>query len=383
VLAGSLLVAFVVFRVSFVQAVASSHPSRAGKVWPGHPSVIMEAGLAEIGEAAATARPIDPALVHRLLLAATKVPLAPEPFLVRGVAAQLAGNQRLALQSFLAARERSPRNVAVRYFMADQYLRNGQVGPGLTEISILARLVPQSLPNFAPFLAAYARSPDAAPQIRAVLRAHPQLEAPLLDALSTDASNADLILELWSGRGGEQSKNWQGRLLNQLVEAGRYGLARVTWAKFTGIVAEPGRLFDPEFSKRTLPPFGWNLASGSSGVADPDEGGRLHILYYGRDDVGLASQILALKPGRYRLSMKVETAAPTSKSLGWTVKCLPSSTDIAVVRLDRTGAVSGSFSVPPEGCAAQRLELRGTAPEFPEQADVTISAFGLQPEAGL
>lgn len=331
---------------------------------------------------AVAAEPVDPALLHRLLATSAKAPLAPEPFLVRGVEAQLAGDQTRALQAFLAARDRNPRTIAARYFLADHYLKAGQTGPGLAEISVLARLVPQSLPSVAPFLAAYARSPGTAPQVKAMLQNHPQLEPLVLNALAADAANADLILALWSGRGGEEAGPWQGNFLTRLIESGRYDLARDSWARFTGITADQDRLFDPDFSKQALPPFGWSLTSGSAGVAEPEGGGRLHILFYGRDNVALASQVLTLKPGRYRLSMVANFAASTtSDSLQWTVSCLPASKQIFSFRLDFVGPASNSFSVPPANCRAQRLELSGTAPEFAEQADVTISKLSLEPEA--
>ena len=370
-----------VVRIAFVEAFAASDPAKARAIWPGHPAVRLESGLAEVGELAAAGRPIDPALVDRLLSAAKDAPLAPEPFLVRGVEAQVAGNPTLALRSFLAARQRNPRAIAPRYFLADLYLRTGETGPGLNEISALARLVPQSLPKVAPYLAAYARTPSAAPKVKTILQSHPQLELALLNELAADAANAPLVLRLWSGRGGEEARAWQGRLINQLVDAGRFGEARTAWSRFTGISARPDELFDAEFGAQTLPPFGWKLASGPAGIAEPQGGGRLHALFYGRDDLVLASQLLTLAPGRYRLSMELSSASPASKSLSWTVRCLPASAVIASLPVARSGPLSGSFSVPAGGCPAQQLELIGNAPEFPETADVTIGRLELQREA--
>lgn len=381
VLAVALFLAFLVVRVALFQSYESKDPPRAARIWPAHPAAMLESGLREIGDTAAAGRPIDPQLVHRLLGASARAPLAPEPFLVRGVEAQLAGDQQLALQAFLAARQRSPRTVASRYFLADHFLKAGQVGPGLAEVSVLARLVPESLPAMAPFLAEFARSPGAAAQVKAVLQTHPQLEPVLLTTLSADPESTNLILSLWSGRGGEGSKIWQNNLLAQLVDSQRYELARRTWARFNRIAADPDKLFDPEFAKQPMPPFGWKLVSDSSGVAEPEANGRLHILFYGRDNAVLASQLLTLKPGGYSISMKADAAANVSKSLEWTVSCLPAASQIAAIPLDRAGPVSASFTVPAD-CKAQRLELRGTAPEFPEQADVTISQLSLQPEVG-
>jgi hypothetical protein len=320
--------------------------------------------------------------VQRMLAASAKVPLAPEPFLVRGVQAQLAGNPQLASRAFLAARDRNPREIAARYFLADHYLKAGQAGPGLIEISALARLVPQSLPNIAPYLAAYARSPGAARQVKATLQSQPQLEPALLDTLAADAGNLDLILSLWSGRGGEVARPWQTRLLRQLVASGRYGQARQAWARFTGNSEEPGQLYDPDFSQGTLPPFGWTLASDAAGVAEPAGNGRLHILFYGRDDSVMASQLLTMAPGKYRLSMQADFTSPTSKALEWTIRCLPASEEIMRIPVGRKGPIAGSFTVPAGNCQAQRLELAGTALEFPEQTDATISQLRLGREAG-
>lgn len=374
----ALLLALLVVRVSFVQAFAKKDPAMAAAIWRGHPTVMLETGLAEVGDMAAAGKPVDKALVDRLLSASSKDPLAPEPFLVRGVEAQLAGDNRLALNAFLAARERNPRAVAARYFLADHYLKAGQTGRGLVEISALARLVPASLTKVAPYLAAYAKTPSSAPQVKEMLKTHPQLEYVLFNELAVDARNANLVLYLWSGRGSDEAKIWQVRLLEGLVAAGRFSEARAAWTRFTGISDTQDGLFDPEFAARAQPPFGWMLASGPSGIAEPQDGGKLHILYYGRDDLALASQLITLQPGRYRLSMEVRMGQPPSKSLAWTVRCQPGSNAIATLVLDRSALVAVSFVVPTGGCPAQLLQLVGDAPEFPERAELTIGRLKLQ-----
>ena len=377
-MSGVLFAGFLVVRVAFVEAFAAKDPATAAAVWAGHPAVLLESGLAQVGDMAAAGRPVDQSLVDRLISASAKAPLAPEPFLVRGVDAQVSGNHAVALQSYLAARERNPRAVAPRYFLADLYLKAGRTEPGLAEISALARLVPQSLPNVAKYLAAYARMPGAAPQVKKMLETHPHLELALLNELAGDAASARLILYLWSGRGGEEARPWQGRLLEQLVATGRFNEARTAWARFTNISAEQDALFDAEFAAQALPPFGWMLASGASGIAEPQGGGRLHLVYYGRDDLILASQLMTLPPGRYRLSMNVSASSPAAKSLSATIRCLPSTSPLASLPLHRRGAVTASFNVADRGCPAQRLEISGDAPEFPEQAELTVGRLRLE-----
>ena len=372
-----LAIAFFIVRLALVQ----SDPSRLIDIWPGHPAATLESGLSDVGMNAAAGEPVDPALVRRLLEASAKAPLSPEPFLVRGVQAQVAGDHQLALRAFQAARERNPRNVAARYFLANHYLDKGKVVAGLAEVSVLARLVPQSLPSVAPFLATFARSPGAAPQMKALLRTHPQLESPLLNALAGDAANAGLMLTLWSGRGGEEADLWQSRLLNQLVQSGDYVAAHDAWARFAGRTDGRRPLVDPDFSNQKLAPFGWTLASGPAGVAEAEAAGRLHILFYGRDDLVLASQLLTLAPGRYKLSVRSEGTPTPARMLAWVVKCLPSSNQIALIPIGGTAEVSGTIQVPPANCGAQQLELAAVASEVAQQADVTIGQLKLVRES--
>src|SRR4030095_12903022 len=87
----ALLLALLVIRNAFVEAYGVQDPSRAAAIWPGHPSIVLAAGLTDVGASAAAGRPANPATVKQMEEASAKAPLAPEPFLVRGVEAPLAG----------------------------------------------------------------------------------------------------------------------------------------------------------------------------------------------------------------------------------------------------------------------------------------------------
>ena len=374
-----LLLAALVVRSAFVDAYSAEDPGRAALIWPGHPSVVLGSGLAEVGASAAAAQPVNPATVRRLLAMSAKAPLAPEPFLVRGVEARVAGDAELALHSFLEARRRDPRSVAARYFLTEHYLETGQTQQGLTEMSALTRLVPQSLKGIAPQLAAFARLPGSVVQVKRLLRDQPQLEPWLLDELAANPADASLALSLWSGRTNPYDRSWQVRLLNSLVSAGRFEEARAAWSRFDPRARPVGELIDPRFEGKAMPPFGWTLASDAAGVAEPEAPGRLHILYYGRDDVVLASQLLMLRPGSYRLAMKVTGTSSSAKSLSWVVRCLTPSREIASIGLAaaKGNELSAEFTIPPQNCVAQQLELTGAAPDVPEQADLTIAEIAL------
>lgn len=370
-----------IVRNAFVLAYSSEAPQKAAAAWPSHPDVLFKTALEDIARAAAAGQPVPREQIDAIYAAAARAPLAPEPFLVRGVEAQLAGNQQLAERAFEAARLRDPRSLAAHYFLADHYLRTNQADAGLTELARLMRLVPNSIVSVAPYYAKYAQAPGGAERVKAMLRAHPEFETDVLSALATDAANADLILNLASGRGASlgDSPGWHGKLVESLVAAREYSKARAVWAKLSGqqVTAEQG-LFDPEFSgKKAPPPFNWTLLSTASGLAEGQGEGRLHIIYYGRENATLASQTLTLKPGRYRFGFQVEGSSQDLSSLAWKLTCLPSKRTIVAIGLTAgRRPASGGFEVPSD-CPAQKLELSGAAPEFPQTVDVTIRGLSV------
>jgi len=375
----ALLAAWQVVRSAFVQAYAADNPSMAAALWPSHPKVLFKTALDEIAGAAAAGRPVPRSRINAIYATAGRAPLAPEPYLVRGVEAQLAGNSALAGRAFEAARYRDPRSLAAHYFLADHYLKTNQTNAGLVELARLTRFVPDGITSVARYYAAYAKAPGGAAPIKAMLRSNPQIEDPILAALAGDPANADLVLSLASGDAHSQTKPhlWHGRLVGSLVAAGNYAKARQVWSKLAGEPSPASGLFDPGFSGRIAPPpFNWTLQSNASGVAEAVGDGRLHLVYYGRDDTTLASQTLTLAPGRYRLSFKVQGSAKTLSSLSWKLACLPKGPQILSLGFVGSGGrASGDFSVGRD-CGAQQLSLVGTSPDFPESVDAVL--FDLQ-----
>lgn len=346
-------------------------------MWPAHPASRLWLGLTQIGLSARNRTAVAPATLALIRDAATKAPLESEPFLVRGVQAQLAGDHRLAEQAFLAAKLRDGRSIPARYFLAEHYFRRGNAERGLREIAVLARMVPNGVANLAPFVATYAKDPRNRAYLRALFRSDQMLEQAALSTLASDARNADLVLELASPTA---SPDWAGRLLDSLVAAGRYGEAYRVWARVARIKRPAGQLiFDPGFAGSAAPPpFNWNLTSSTVGLAERQPGGRLHVIYYGQEEGLLASQLLMLEPGRYRLAMRVAGDAARAQSLTWTLTCAKANAPLAALRLgDAARASAGVTFDVPAGCAAQALHLSGSAPELPQEADVTISGLSL------
>jgi hypothetical protein len=255
----------------------------------------------------------------------------------------------------------------------------------LPEIGALARLAPNGAKSLAPYVAAYAKSRSTWPQLKALFRSEPGLEENALVSLAADAANADTVLALANpGRAGPSSP-WLAPLLESLVKAGEFAKARQVWSTVAHVgLDREALLYDPAFTQRDAPPpFNWTLTSSTLGFAERLRGGGLHVIFYGQEDGALASQLLVLAPGRYRLTTTASGTPTNGNALHWALTCAGAREPFASIPL--TAAIAGAWSfVVPAGCAGQRLELSGSSPDIPAQSEATIRSVNLvreQPNA--
>jgi hypothetical protein len=276
---------------------------------------------------------------------------------------------------------RDGRSIPARYFLAEQFFRAGDAPRGLREIAVLARMVPNGVTNLGPYVAAYAKDPRNRIQLQSLFRSDPSLEQSALSALASDPRNSNLILALATS--SATVPPWAGVLLQSLVNAGNYGEAHRVWQATAHVQADPGQtVFDPGFAGSDAPaPFNWTLTSSTVGLAERQAGGRLHAIFYGQEDGVLATQMLLLKPGRYRLAMRISGEPARASTLSWTVTCADSKAQLLSFPLsDSKKAASGATFEVPANCGAQFLNLAGSAPELAQQTDVTISGLSLERE---
>jgi hypothetical protein len=372
VLALALLLAAQVVRNAAVAAFVERSPAAAFSAWPAHPAAELALGMTEIGTAAHERKAVGPATFAIIDDAAGKAPLAPEPFLVRGVQAELAGNSNLAAQAFAAAEWRDPRSLPARYFLADLYYRLGDPRRTLEQIGALARLTPNGSQTIAPYLAAYAKNRSAWPYLRELFRSNPGLGDASLTALARDPAYADAVLALADRRHTDGS-DWPPALINSLVTAHQYAKARAVWAA-TSHVRLPADLtaYDAAFvDSKSRPPFNWSLISSTVGLAERQGGGRLHAIFYGQEDGVLAQELILLPPGAYRMTFVLSGDRSRASAMNWSLRCDGSAKPFASVALD-AAAHGWTFPVP-QGCPAQWLELSGASADIAHQSDVTIS----------
>lgn len=377
VVAVALLLSVQIVRNAAVFALAPLQPSSAAKVWTDHPAVDLSLALADIGTAARERKAIGAHAFAMIRDAAAKAPLSPEPFLVHGVQAQVEGRSEAAKRAFLEAQWRDPRSMAAAYFLANHYLRTGNVLEGLKQTVVLARLSPSGPIAAGPFIAAYARDPVNWPQMRELFRSQSWLEEGVLIILARDAGNADAILALADAKHRSPTSSWLHPLLATLVASGDYARARAIWSSIGGGRVGNDLLFDADFSRPDPPPpFNWSLASSTIGLAERQPGGRLHVIFYGNEDGVLAGQLLLLPPGSYRVQMQI--ASPLRpETLRWSIRCDKNGSDaLSSAAIDQIAMNGWTFEVP-QDCPAQRLELSGRSGDIAQQSEATISGLKL------
>lgn len=324
---------------------------------------------------------VTPELMAEVRDAAKAAPLADEPFLIAGIEAIARGDSARGERLLEEARERSPRSRMTRLILLDRYLRAGRIDEAGTEIAVLVELVPAAEKLLVAELARLSLDPGTRATLRPILASRPALLQQVLDQLAANPANADVTLDLWRSAGRPalpQNARWQEALVQGLVSRGQVGRARSIWAQFAPGAQEGGFIYDPTFRNLTAPPpFGWKLSEGGGGVAEPSQNGALQIDYYGREDADLATQLLTLPPGRYRLSVMAEgEPAGEGSRLLWGVGCTGAKTQLAALRLDELAyeprRLTADFQVPTAGCAGQILALKGVASEFPKGRTATL-----------
>lgn len=335
-----------------------------------------------VGQSAAEKSLPSAATLEQLRQFGNEEPLSPTPLLVNGAIADQRNDLSRAEKLLLEAQRRDPRSSAARYLLADIFLRTGRTTQGVTEMADLSRILPASSVQLIPALAQFAQSPDAANQLRRIFAANPKLEQPVLLTLAADPSNGPLILSVASpATPGEPPPAWQSQLLIALVQRGEYAKAYSMWSKIVGIHGGPAAgIFNPAYMPLAAPaPFNWSYDLTNSGLVQA-EGGRLAVLYYGRQLAVLAEQVLLLPPGQYRLSIPVSVTIATPGTVAWSVTCLPSAATIATIPIPTQGSATlkSDFKVPDRGCAAQQLELDGLPQEGAVTANMRFSALGLE-----
>jgi hypothetical protein len=386
----SLLGGLWVVKTSAVDALGRRMPAAAAAAAPNHPQVQLALAMAKLDVGTGELPEPD----RRAAIAAlARAPLADEPFLIAGVAAIAAGRAGQGEALLEEARRRDPRQRTARLFLLDRYLRTNRIDEAGIELTALRGLVPGVAEALAPQLARMVRDERSGASLIRVLARDPGLQQAVLSSLAVGGGDPDLILRIARSTPATaptpDGLPWQRQLLAMLVERGEIGRALGLWRTFAGLPAGPNEkaVYDGRF--QGLPgagPFNWSLYVGSAGVAERSRARALDVQFFGRETIDLASQMLVLRPGRYRLSFRAEGSAKGDDGrITWQVQCRGRPAVLIDLPLrDVTAAprtVSGEFTIPGD-CNGQSLRLVGLAGEFPSTQTASITDVAVTPAGG-
>jgi len=378
--------AWAIVRSALVNQFARSNPLVAARIAPDDPRVVMGLVALDMRKRMGLVGPTTKAEARRALV---RAPLLEEPFTLSGLDLLLRKDNRGARRMLSHALARNPRSRIARLFMLEVELRAGAVDRAALDMAILSRLLPDVQKVFVPELARLARDPQTTTALQRTLRADPRLLNQVLQHLAANGSRPELVLRLAGSPlvpvTDLDPADWRQTLLGAMVARGDVTRAYRLWTSFSGMkpgAAVPG-VYDGDFSGSPgLPPFNWNFASSEMGAAERDRKGGLQVEYYGRTAGDLATQLVVLAPGRYRISFHAEgdLSSPQHRLL-WRMQCLGSNTMLFEFPLaDITYAgrtLAGDFSVPGR-CPAQWLKLVGAPTEFPKIENVLIRNLKIQ-----
>jgi hypothetical protein len=383
-----LYVAWWAVTTSIVNAEVNENPFLAARAEPDNPrvriSLAMVYFLLRGGRVPEESR-------RSALEAVNQAPLADEPFLLAGVNALAAGRNAEGERLLTEARRRNPRLRLARLLLLDRYLREQRVKEAVGEMKALGGLIGAASSLLTPALAKMAQDPATAPQMLPLLRTQPALQESVLENLV--ASGADVAVILHVAGPAARTRNdapWKARVLAGLVANHRIAYAWQLWKTFTGREGDSGDkgLYDAGFAGLPgPPPFNWDLANGGAGAAERSPSHALQVEYYGRDNASLASQLMMLRPGRYRLSFRAGgDASGEGSRLAWNVACEEGGAPLLQLPITRTAstpkAFAGVFTVPASGCAAQWIRLNGISGDVESRQSVTIDGLSIKPEGG-
>ncbi len=301
-------------------------------------------------------------------------PLTPEALVLLARGARDKGDETLAVDLMRRAVRLNLRNGEAGLFLLDRALRQGDARNAMAMMDILLRgQETLSMDPLSRALAPILTQDPFAGALAATLAARPPWRTYLLTHMAVDSPDTSGLIRLFVVLQASDARPTTVELrpfLERLVREGRLDEARSVWIKTLpperNIVGE--NLYNGRFQfPLTNLPFDWVMSPINNtliGVNGSGEGRILNVDFFGgRVAFHNVSHLLALKPGRYRLTGAERAENLRSeRGLWWRVSCIgkPEKT------LATTALLSGDtpwrefsvdFDVPPDACSYQSLVL--------------------------
>lgn len=374
----------------FSQSVAAyydvSDPDRALVWWSRNPQALIAVAEREFGQS--SSNPASRTRAGAMAMRALHVsPLNPVPLRVLGLIAE--GEGRPARAIFEAAAHRSLRDKLTQVWLFSDALSRRDYPAVMMRGDIALRQAWQIESILVPLMIDTLGAPEARRALASALAQGPDWRSSFLNVATKtpgQLSNSRGVYARLRASARPPTAAESAGLINRLVEAGRFAEAHWEWAQSAKppAYAAPAFIYDGDF--RGLPgepPFNWKLTAESGAYAElvqlDDGASALSAVAVQPGPVVLARQLLVLAPGHYQLT---GSARVRSGDFSWRMTCFPAGPPDA-----DSSAGSGSagdwrpFALAievPQGCAAQYLELVGSAPDGVEHGEASFRHLELQ-----
>ncbi len=311
-------------------------------------------------------KPKDMMRIARQALATS--PLAWEPFLAAetpGIADSSKSNMAYLQETV----RRNPRTVPARVLLLRNSASAGDVKSALDHLEAIKRQNPALFDELMEKLAAMTNNEQLIDEVMVALSDHPDMYVSFVRGFSGTEKSPQLISHLIFQLPAAVLKQpgVSRAAIAMLVKIQAFDKARQIWAAGDATQME-SLIHSPDFSDSSKsPPFNWELAESTTGVAERQKKGGLYVQYYGREPGLLARQLLVLSAARYVARMDYRIEGGADGAINLRMRCAESDRLLGKVALAGKAGVqqkmSLGFDIPDSQCSGQYLELIG-APQL-------------------
>jgi hypothetical protein len=357
------------WQVALVPLAARAPSEHAVRLSPGSAEVLARAAEGEMRAGDME----DAGYLARLSL--SKAPFDVEALRVLAMSEAEAGRTDQADELMTLAGNWSLRDSAAHSWLIESRLRRGNYASAFAHADTLVRRRADLRPQvFNLFSTAAETDPRAGPYLASELADSPPWRAEYLQSLYRRPNGLQLLAGLALGLEQTEGPFTTAELqsLYQALYQGRRIAGLKTIRETLDRPSADSILVNGEFAdQETLLPFGWQLGVGpgiSVGLLNDDrkpELTALRVIHDARNAQDLASQLVLMAPGSYRLSGRQRLENGRGRTgFAWQIQCLESSEIIGEVRFDLDMDTQSDWSsfqtrvvVPEQGCTAQIVKL--------------------------
>jgi tetratricopeptide (TPR) repeat protein len=347
---------------------ARHDPMRALWWRPHHPIALVSAA-----EQVAGRDPARAAALARAALAAN--PAEGRAYRVLGQLADARGDRIAAERLFESAATRAPRDLPTHEWLERHYITQGKIAPALHHIDLGLRIEPALMDRQFPVLIRLAGIPQAQADLARFLGRKPPWREGFITVLCQRAPDIDALagfMRTLDAQGGGWSATELNAWLERLVAEHRWGDAYGAWASALSASQRShlSNVFNGGFEDEPSGSgFDWRFGAIPGAyierLATTGAEGRF-ALRVSFDDRRVpfehVRQLLALPPGKYRLSGRARAEGLRSeRGLLWRVSCAEDGHELGatapVVGFTPWRETDAAFEIPATGCGGQWLAL--------------------------